>query len=64
MIIKYLTTKEIADQLQVTERTVTNLIRRGYFPGARKIDPRRLNSPYRIPESEFKNFLDLDQRPC
>lgn len=60
----YLTTKEIADQLKVTERTIINLIGRGYFPGARKIDPTRRNSPYRIPSLDFKNYLDLDKRPC
>lgn len=59
-----LTTREIADQLHVTERTVVNLVHRGYFPGARKVDPLRLNSPYRIPASEFQQYLDLDQRPC
>lgn len=60
----YLTTKDIAGQLKVTERTIINLIHRGYFPGARKIDAARRNSPYRIPAIDYKNYLDLDHRPC
>jgi len=58
-----LTTHDIAERLAVTERTVVNLIHRGYFPAARKIDPRRRNSPYRIPESDYQRYLDLDQHP-
>ena len=62
MDTKYLTTRDIAQRLNVTERTVNNLIDRGYFPGALKIDPRRLNSPYRIPESDYQKYLELVQQ--
>lgn len=62
MDTKYLTTHEIAQRLSVTERTVVNLVDRGYFPGALKIDPRRRNSPYRIPETAYQKYIELVQQ--
>lgn len=44
--------KEAAQILEVSVQTVRNMIDRGVFTGARKIDPSRRNSPYRIPRAE------------
>jgi len=43
---------EVAALLGVSPKTVRNMIDRGHFPGARKIDPTRRNSPYLIPAGE------------
>lgn len=56
-------TRDVAKRLAVTERTVVNLIHRGFFPGAFKIDPTRRNSPYRIPWSDYEKYFNLDQHP-
>ena len=38
-------------------RTVRNLINRGWFRGAHKIDPESNNSPFRIPEQDVEVHL-------
>jgi len=48
---------EAAKILQTTPATVRNMINRGRFPGAQKLDPQRKNSPYRIPRSEVLSML-------
>lgn len=45
--------KDAAKMLQVSPATIRNMIDRGKFPGAVKIDPSRRNSPYRIPRQEI-----------
>jgi excisionase family DNA binding protein len=55
---KFLSTNEVADRLQVSHKTVINLINRGKFPGAHKIDPEKQRSSYRIPEQEVKDYID------
>jgi len=40
--------------LGVSSKTIRNMIDRGKFPGARKINPDLKNSPYRIPISEVE----------
>lgn len=52
---------EAAALLQVHPQTVRNLIIRGYFPGAQKIDPARTNSPIRIPKEEVKQYIQSIQ---
>ena len=53
---KMLRTRQVAKLLGVDESTVRNLIERGHFPGAHKIDPSRKNSPLLIPEEEVEAF--------
>lgn len=53
---KMLRTCQVAEILHVDESTVRNLIERGHFPGAHKIDPSRKNSPLLIPEEEVEAF--------
>lgn len=53
-----MSTKEIAEALKCTQVYVTLLVKRGHFPGARKLDPTRLNSPLRIPRSEFLSYQE------
>jgi len=51
-----LTTKEVADRLGVTPRTVQVWIRQGRFPNAYKLNPDGRTSPYRIPEGDVASF--------
>ena len=48
---------EAAALLQVHPQTVRNLINRGHFPGASRIDPTRKNSPIRIPKEEVEQYI-------
>ena len=52
-----LTTKEVAGLLLVSQSFVPVLVRRGHFPGARKLDPTRKNSHLRIPRQEVEDYL-------
>ena len=63
-MIQYLSVREVAEILQVSNRTVINLIERGRFPGAHKIDQLAKNSPYRIPRQAVKPFLELNAMPA
>ena len=47
----YLAVVDIANYLEITPRTVTNLIRRGDLTAF------RVGREYRIPRSGFKNYL-------
>ena len=51
-----LTTKEVANILNCSVMTVTELVKRGHFPGARKMDPTRRNSPLRIPREDVDAY--------
>lgn len=53
-----LTTKEVAEILKCTTMTVTEFVKRGHFPGARKMDPTRRNSPLRIPRAEVLAYQE------
>lgn len=59
----YIRVTEAARLLQVTPATIRNMIDRGRFPGARKIDPSLKNSPYRIPRSEIDQALPQENPP-
>jgi len=52
------TTNEVAALLKVTPQTVINLINRGRFPGAYKIDPLSINSAYRIPIGDVEKYIE------
>jgi hypothetical protein len=47
-----LTSTEAAEILHCTPEYITILVKRGHFPGARKMDPTRRNSPLRIPRED------------
>ena len=51
-----LTTKQVAQRLGVSKRTVINLLERGRFPSAYKVDPESKNSPWIIPTKEVDAF--------
>jgi excisionase family DNA binding protein len=53
----YLTTTEVANILHVTLGTVINMIKKGRFPGAYKVDPGS-KSIWRIPQSGLDAFLE------
>ena len=50
-------TTKAAKLLNVSERTVRNLISRGRFPGAIKMDPKSKKSSWLIPENEIAEFI-------
>ncbi len=52
------TTEEVAEILNVTKRTVRNLIKRGRFPNAFRTDPEIPKSHHRIPASDVERFLE------
>lgn len=54
MMNELMRVKEAAKRLGVSSKTIRNMIDRGKFPGARKINPDLKNSPYRIPISEVE----------
>jgi len=60
---KMIRVKAAAQMLQVSPATIRNMIDRGHFPGARKIDPSRPNSPYRIPRSEVQSKTQNNPAP-
>jgi len=53
--MKMLRTKEVAKRLNMSDRTVRNMIKRGSFPGARKMDP-NARSIYLIPEIDVERI--------
>ena len=44
--------------LNCSTMTVTKLVKRGHFPGARKFDPTRKNSPLKIPRAEVLAYQE------
>ena len=54
---------EVAELIRATPQTVRNLVRRGYFPRAYKIDPTRPNSHLRIPAEDVQAYLKRIQPP-
>jgi transposase len=56
-----ISTKEAAAILQCSTKTIINLIDRGHFPNATKLDPTAKNSPYKIPLDDIEKFRELRQ---
>jgi excisionase family DNA binding protein len=52
----FYTIKQVAQILQVDRKTVSNLIKRGRLPGARRIDPYSPRSTWRIPIESLEQF--------
>lgn len=52
----FYTVAEVAEMLQVSDRTVRNMIERGTLE-ATKIDPSATKSSYRIDRLSFESFL-------
>lgn len=59
---KYLRTREVAERLGVTRKTVWNMIQRGSFPSARKIDP-GAKSVFVISESDVVAVEKKNEKP-
>lgn len=55
----YLSTAEVAQQLGCHYRTVIRYIEEGSLPGSFKLNPNKKNSPYKVPESAVKAFLEM-----
>lgn len=51
---------EVAGVLGISQNAVRDLIKRGHFPGAHKIDPTR-KSVYLIPRQDLEKFLRRQQ---
>jgi excisionase family DNA binding protein len=58
MIEDLLTTKEVAEILRCTPTYVTLLVKRGHFPGARKLDSQLRTSPLRIPRADVITYQE------
>ena len=56
-----LRTNDVAKRLGVTRKTVWNMIQRGSFPNARKLDP-GAKSIYLIPEEDVKKLMDQQEK--
>ena len=56
-----LSVNQVSEILHVSPRTVRNLIKRGRFPGAYKLDPLSEKSSYRIPSDEVEDYLKLQR---
>lgn len=52
-----LTVSQVAEILKCTNRTIRNLIKRGSFPNAYKLDPNS-KSVYRIPQTDIDKLLE------
>jgi excisionase family DNA binding protein len=57
MTDEYLTSEEVAKILDCSSVTVQRMVKRGHFPGTRKLDPTRKNSGLRIPRQAVDEFL-------
>ena len=53
-----LSTRKVASQLALSERTVLRMIRRGDFPGAFRAGGRA----WRIPEADLEAYVEKQQR--
>lgn len=53
---EFINSSEAAKWLNVSTRTITNWVQKGYFQGAFKINPLARNSPYLIPMSAIEEF--------
>jgi excisionase family DNA binding protein len=64
--MKLYSTREAAQRLGVTARTIQQWINDGKLPGAYKLDPTGQTSPYRIPEADIVAFEQqrLERRPA
>ena len=60
-IPKSFTVAEAAKELRVSDRTIRNLIDRGRFPNAYRLDPGS-RSVYRIPVADVEAFQVQQQR--
>jgi excisionase family DNA binding protein len=58
MSSEIMTTLQVAEMLKCSHTYVTLLVKRGHFPGARKMDPTRKNSPYRIPRQDVLAYQE------
>jgi len=52
---------EVAKRLGVSRKTVWNMIQRGAFPHARKVDPES-KSVFLIPEEDLKDLLERQKQ--
>lgn len=59
---EHYTVDEVATILEVSPRTVRNLIKRGRLPGSHKLDPQSEKSSYRIPKKDLEDYIRL-QKP-
>lgn len=59
----FLSVNSTAERLRVSPRTVLNMIERGRFPGAYKIDPLAETSAWRIPVEAVEKFEELRKGP-
>jgi len=54
--VRFLRVAKVAEKLGIDVSTVRDLISRGHFPSARKIDPTRRNSPILIDPIDLEKY--------
>jgi len=52
-----LTSAQVAKMLGVTQTSISQWLKAGYFPNAYRINP-RTRSPWRIPKSDVDTFIE------
>lgn len=55
----FLSTVEVARRLGCDARTVIRYIEDGYLPGSFKMNPKKKNSPYKVPEGAVEDYLRM-----
>lgn len=61
--MEFYTVNQVSNILQVTPKTVRNMIARGSLPGAYKIDPDSPRSTYRIPPAALEQLILKRNQP-
>lgn len=59
---KMLTAQEASRRLGVTPRAIAKWVQQGIFPGAYKVNPLGISSPYRIPIEDIEAFEALRKK--
>ena len=56
---EYLSSMEVAKILGCSKSYVTILVKQGFFPGTKKLNPSRLTSPLRIPRKAVEKYQEM-----
>lgn len=57
----FLSTAEVAQRLGCDPSTVIRYIEDGDLPGSFKMNPKKKNSPYKVPKSAVERYLQMRQ---
>jgi predicted site-specific integrase-resolvase len=60
--LAYYSTKDAAELFMVSDQTILNWLNDGMFPNAIKLNPKKKNSPIRIPREDIEKVLQAQAR--